>query len=60
MTINDNGKGFNLDETRLGIGLQNIKKRTKMLKGNLSINSTLNIGTQIKIEIPLYESNSAI
>jgi two-component system, NarL family, sensor kinase len=56
MTINDNGKGFNLDQTTLGIGLQNIKKRTNMLKGNLSINSATNIGTQIKIEIPLYES----
>ena len=60
MLINDNGKGFNLDETRLGIGLQNIKKRTNMLKGNLSINTTPNIGTQIKIEIPLYESKPTI
>ncbi len=60
MSINDNGIGFNVDETRLGIGLQNMQKRTNMLKGNLRINSTSNIGTQIKIEIPLYESNPAI
>ena len=60
MTINDNGKGFNLDETRLGIGLQNMQKRTTMLKGNLSITSNASIGTQLKIEIPIYESTPGI
>lgn len=59
LAINDNGKGFNIDETRLGIGLQNIKKRTTMLKGTLSINSTSHVGTQLKIKIP-YESTHTI
>ena len=60
MTINDNGKGFNLDETRLGIGLQNMQKRTTMLKGNLSITSSAGIGTQLKIELPINESTPGI
>ncbi len=54
--IHDNGKGFNITETRPGTGLQNIKKRAAMLKGYVSINSS-DIGTKIKIEIPMYDSN---
>jgi two-component system, NarL family, sensor kinase len=58
--IHDNGKGFNSAETRPGTGLQNIKKRAAMLHGNVSINSNINIGTKIKIEIPLYDNNQAL
>ncbi|MCY7292786.1 MAG: histidine kinase [Ferruginibacter sp.] len=57
--IHDNGKGFNIIETRPGTGLQNIKKRAAMLKGNVSINSS-KIGTKIKIEIPLYDNKQAL
>ena len=57
--ISDDGKGFNTAETRTGTGLQNIKKRAAMLKGNVSIISN-NIGTRIKIEMPLYDNNQAL
>lgn len=60
MTITDNGKGFNIEETHYGTGLQNIKKRIAILKGRLEIRSTPNIATQIKIEIPLHENNTAL
>lgn len=60
MEINDNGRGFDAELPQTGTGLQNIKKRTAMLKGNLSIISTPNMGTEIKIEIPLYEHNPAV
>ena len=50
--IDDNGQGFNIAENRPGTGLQNIKKRATMLKGNVSISSTPGGGTKIKIEIP--------
>lgn len=59
MEIKDNGKGFDANMPRLGTGLQNIKKRAAILKGDLTIHST-NTGTKIKIEIPLDESNTAI
>jgi len=55
MEINDNGKGFYIDGTKYGTGLQNIKKRADILKGRLTINSAEASGTKIKIEIPLYE-----
>jgi two-component system, NarL family, sensor kinase len=60
MQINDNGIGFNTAQTKPGTGLQNIKKRTALLKGNYAISTVINTGTQIKIEIPLYESNPAL
>ncbi len=58
--ISDNGKGFYVDEPKAGTGLRNIKKRAAMLKGDISINSKINIGTQVKIQIPLYENNAAL
>jgi two-component system NarL family sensor kinase len=60
MEIKDNGKGFCTDTAPAGTGLQNIKKRAAMLHGNLSINSIVNMGTQIKIDIPLYENNKSL
>ncbi len=51
--VNDDGKGFNSSEAGHGAGLQNIKKRATILKGNVAISSTPGSGTKIKIEIPL-------
>ena len=58
LTIKDNGKGFNIAGSDAGTGLLNMKKRTLLLNGRLDISSTENIGTQIKIEIPLYANNA--
>ncbi|MBK6380203.1 MAG: sensor histidine kinase [Chitinophagaceae bacterium] len=58
--IKDNGKGFLSLQDWPGTGLKNIKKRTSILKGKLIINSTHDTGTQIKVEIPLYENNKSL
>lgn len=60
MAITDNGKGFNIEKTHYGTGLQNIKKRIEILKGRFEISSTPDIATQIKIEIPLNENDTAL
>jgi len=60
MEINDNGKGFNSAENQYGTGLQNIQKRASILKGKFEISSIINTGTKFKIEIPLYENNTAV
>jgi signal transduction histidine kinase len=60
MVITDNGAGFNLNETNSGTGVQNIKKRAQLLKGNATFSSIENTGTRIKIEIPLDENNASI
>ena len=55
-SICDNGKGFNpmkVQSKNEGLGLENIKSRIDVLKGNLKINSQKGKGTQINVEIPL-------
>lgn len=54
--FNDNGKGFNplkINSNNDGIGLDNIKSRVDMLKGELQLKSTEGEGTLIKMKIPL-------
>ncbi|WP_418637469.1 tetratricopeptide repeat-containing sensor histidine kinase [Winogradskyella sp.] len=52
LTIQDDGIGFKLSKTNIGIGLKNIKSRTQNLKGIFEIISKPNIGTIIKLSIP--------
>lgn len=52
ITLEDNGKGFDVNTSNNGIGLQNIKSRVSFLKANLDINSTSK-GTTFSIEIDL-------
>jgi two-component system NarL family sensor kinase len=58
--VHDNGKGFNTAKAGTGIGLQNIKKRAAMVKGTVAVTSSSNTGTEIKIQIPLYETDKAL
>ena len=53
--IEDDGKGFNYKKTNLksGMGLNSIKTRIEHLNGNFDVDSTLNKGTSIIINIPL-------
>lgn len=51
----DNGKGFDVSVTTLGIGLTNIKNRVNDYNGTLHIDSKINRGTSINIEIPLEQ-----
>lgn len=60
MKIKDDGKGFDTEENPFGTGLLNMKKRARLLKGNLFISSTPDICTQIKIEIPLNETSKTV
>lgn len=54
----DNGKGFKMEqqhnEVPRGIGIQNMKNRIDLIKGNLTFDSAANIGTTITLNIP-YE-----
>lgn len=53
ITITDNGRGFNVNESRLkGNGLGNYQKRMNSLKGTVTIKSGAN-GTTIQFIIPL-------
>lgn len=58
LVINDNGKGFNLEQVmgdvnRESYGLISMKERVELLKGEISITSVLDQGTEIRAIIPL-------
>ena len=54
LSIEDNGKGFKLEQNTTGFGLQGMRERVMALKGNIQISSDLQRGCIIAITIPLY------
>ncbi len=53
LTISDNGSGFDVNKTKTGIGLKNINARVKEVNGEIIITSEKNIGTTVKINVPI-------
>lgn len=54
--IEDNGKGFNpkqITKKSNGMGISSIDKRVEHLNGNITIESEINIGTTVIIDIPI-------
>jgi signal transduction histidine kinase len=49
ITIHDNGRGFDIENTNFGNGLYNMQKRIEEVKGTYSIQSELQKGTTITI-----------
>jgi signal transduction histidine kinase len=52
LNIEDNGRGFDPETKRPGIGLSNIQSRTEMLHGHMNIISAAGKGCKIKISFP--------
>jgi signal transduction histidine kinase len=55
MRIYDNGKGFDSNLLKNGIGLSNIKKRTELFVGEFIINSSVGQGCEVLVNIPLKQ-----
>jgi len=55
ITVEDNGKGFNVDEltAKNGMGLNNLKTRVTYLNGVIDFDSAPNEGTNVNILITL-------
>jgi signal transduction histidine kinase len=51
--IRDNGKGFDLANAKLGMGLQSLRERAATLRATLQMNSQPGGGTLIVLRIPL-------
>lgn len=51
--IKDDGKGFDVNKPKNGIGLKNMKERIESIKGKFNIKSNKNEGTVINLIIPL-------
>lgn len=50
--IEDDGKGFDMSDHQDGYGFKNLQTRTKLLNGNMIIDSQKGKGTSVSIEIP--------
>src|SRR5207302_7503438 len=57
MSVTDNGVGFDLNNYRPGIGLENIHKRARQINGTITIKSALNEGTSVVLQIPVSSFN---
>lgn len=55
ITVSDNGKGFDVNAVRAKVGIENTKKRFALINGKMTVESKLNFGTKITIEIPLEQ-----
>jgi signal transduction histidine kinase len=53
LTVEDDGKGFDITQIKKGDGLQNIQSRIDYLKGSMEIHSKPGEGSTFIIEIPL-------
>lgn len=52
--LEDDGIGFKSETVKSnGIGLQNIRKRTELIGGNILLESVEKVGTKLTIEIPI-------
>jgi signal transduction histidine kinase/ligand-binding sensor domain-containing protein len=51
VSISDNGKGFQPNQSDKGYGLQNMQKRADEMNGNLQIRSAIDKGTSIDLEL---------
>ena len=59
LSVQDDGIGFDTKAGRRGLGLLGIEERVKELGGQVSVNSRLNAGTVLRVQIPLANGNLA-
>ncbi|MBK7811711.1 MAG: sensor histidine kinase [Saprospiraceae bacterium] len=53
ITVEDDGVGYDLNTKTNGMGLANIQSRVKYLNGQMEIDSRMDQGTSVMIQIPL-------
>jgi len=56
ITVHDDGQGFDPARVRSGMGLANLRERTRALHGRVEVNSRPGQGTTVLITIPLLEA----
>ncbi|WP_242133679.1 tetratricopeptide repeat-containing sensor histidine kinase [Aestuariivivens marinum] len=53
LAVEDDGKGFDVNKAKSGIGLKNIHARIKGINGKIKINSEIAKGTKVSIDVPI-------
>ncbi|HJQ30168.1 MAG TPA: PAS domain S-box protein [Rubrobacter sp.] len=51
--VSDDGRGFELQQAKGGLGTRGMRERARSLGGTLEITSVPNLGTKVRCEIPL-------
>jgi NarL family two-component system sensor histidine kinase LiaS len=52
LDISDDGQGFDVHNSRAGMGLRSMRERAQLLKGDLVIQSTVESGTRVSAKCP--------
>ncbi len=60
IVVEDNGKGFDLDNTAHGLGLGNLQSRVNVLRGEIEIDSSRDLGTSVTVHIPIQTAQFEI
>ena len=60
LIIRDNGVGFDTNEKRNGIGLENIRRRAQFLSGDVRISSAPNKGCELIVGVPLPKEHNQL
>jgi PAS domain S-box-containing protein len=62
LCIRDSGRGFDINSVAgvSGLGLNSLRERVRLVRGQLSIESKLSQGTQIHVCIPLPATNAQV
>jgi len=58
LKIEDNGKGYDVNQPSTGLGLLGMRERVISMNGTLSIRSACSEGTEINIRLPIENSNN--
>jgi len=60
LAIDDRGEGFDLEtiKGKKGLGLVSMEERVRLVNGTFSIRSKPGGGTQVKVRVPLRQSES--
>ncbi|MDX1476876.1 MAG: ATP-binding protein [Saprospiraceae bacterium] len=55
--VEDNGRGFDVEQASMGLGLKSVESRVTFLHGSLDIDSVEGEGTTVTIQMPLRPVN---
>jgi two-component system, NarL family, sensor histidine kinase UhpB len=53
MSIKDNGNGFDEQKVKAGNGLRNLRERAKEINASFELKSTVGVGTEINLKVPI-------
>ena len=54
IVVEDNGKGFDQQVAKQGLGLGNLQSRVNVLRGEMEIDSSEDLGTSVTVHIPIH------